>query len=162
MDNLRKIIRDLIKEESDLQMDFGDKDKARRGLIALSKGLIPSNEIKRIKGNLDETYRDEDGHYDEAGEVEIEYVFEHTKYDIVIAITGSYYYKAGWGGDYNNPPDHDTFEDEEITVDDDDFVLGDDERNEYEFHASELGPSFHKDMESFLVDYYDASESSIG
>ena len=50
MDNLRKIIRDLIKEESDLQMDFGDKDKARRGLIALSKGLIPSNEIERIKG----------------------------------------------------------------------------------------------------------------
>jgi hypothetical protein len=162
MDNLRKIIRDLIKEESDLQMDFGDKDKARRGLIALSKGLIPSNEIKRIKGNLDETDRDEDGHYDEAGEVEIEYVFEHTKYDIAIAITGSYYYKAGWGGDYNNPPDHDTFEDEEITVDDDDFILGDDERNEYEFHASELGPSFHKDMESFLVDYYDVSESSIG
>ena len=162
MDKLRKIIRDLIKEESDLQMDFGDKDKARRGLIALSKGLITYNDIKKIKGDLDEAYRDEDGHYDENGEVEIEYFFEGTKYDIIIDIIGSYYYKAGWEGDYNNPPDHDTFEDEEITVDDDDFILGDDERNEYEFHASELGPSFYQDLGSFLVNYYDASESSIG
>lgn len=163
MDKIRKIIRDILRENEseDFQTDFGDKDKARRGLIALSKGLVPSEDIKRLKGYLGEAYRDEDGHYSEDGEVEIEYVFEGVKYDIIMAITGEYYYKQGWGGDYMQPPDEDTYEDEDIILNDEDFILGDEERNEYEFKLNELGSTFKKDMENFLVDYYDASDSSL-
>lgn len=161
MDKLRKIIRDLIKEESELQMDFGDKDKARRALIALSKDIIPANDIS-ISGTLGEAPRDEDGHFSEEGEVEIEFNFEGTKFNTIIDLIGSYYYKEGWGGDYYNPPDSDSFEDEEIDVQNDDFIVSDNDDHEYEFNISELGPTFRKDMNSFLLDYYDASDSTIG
>ena len=161
MDKLRKIIRELIKEESDLQMDFGDKDKARRALIALSKNQIPKND-RKIDGRLGEVYRDEDGHYSEDGEIEIEFYFEGTRFNTIIEVVGSYYYKKGWGGDYMQPPDEDTYEDEEIELTNDDITIGDDDDHEYDFNNSELGQSFQKDMESFLVNYYDASESSIG
>jgi hypothetical protein len=161
MDKLRKIIRDLIKEESDLQMDFGDKDKARRALIALSKNQIPAND-RKVDGRLSDAYRDEDGHYDEDGDIEIEFYFEGIKFNTIINVTGSYYYKKGWGGDYMQPPDEDMYEDEEITINDDEITVGDDDDHEYDFNNSELGPNFQKDMESFLLNYYDASESSIG
>lgn len=161
MDKLRKIIRDLIKEESELQMDFGDKDKARRALIALSKGIIPANDTK-IDGRLSEAYRDEDSHFSEDGEVEIEFHFEGVKFNIILNITGSYYYKRGWGGDYMQPPDEDTYEDEEITLNDDEIIINDQEDHEYEFNITDLGPSFSRDLENYLLGYYDASDSTIG
>lgn len=162
--DLRKIVRQIIKEEiesQELQSEFGDKDKARRGLIALSKDLIPDGDIKNLKGSLNPEYPEESGHYSEDGEVEITYNFEGSTYTIIMSITGDYYYKEGFGGDYWQPPDEGEWSDEEIHLNDDEFIVGDEEDNEYEFDIKELGPKFGIDMEKFLLGYYDASDSSL-
>ncbi|MCE2742333.1 MAG: hypothetical protein LW701_01955 [Fluviicola sp.] len=161
--DLRKIVRQIIKEEAEsqeLQTDFGDKDKARRALIALSKGLIPDQEIK-VQGSLSPEYPDESGHYSEDGEVEIEYSFEGSKYLLILSITGDYYYKEGFGGDYWQPPDEGEWSDEDITLNDDEFSVGDQDDNEYNFNVDELGSTFKRDMEKFLLGFYDAMDSSL-
>jgi len=167
MDKLRKIIRDLIKEESDLQMDFGDKDKARRGLIALSKGLITGDHLKYLKSSLDDVDLDETGSKSSDGEVEIFYVFEDVEYNVDINVTGEFYFTKGssghWGSsiDDSQAPDPDDYEDEEVLLNDEEIILSDDDDNEYEFHVSELGPDFVKNMEEFLTNYYDAYDNEL-
>lgn len=153
-----------LKESSEFGMNFKDtnnKDVAKRSLIALSKGHIRNNKIK-IDGRLRDAHRDENGHYSEDGDVEIQYYFEGIKFDLVLNVTGSYYYEKGWGGDYMQPPDHDTYQNEEIVLNDDEIIVNDENDYEYKFDISELGFKFSRNMEDFLLDYYNPEYSSFG
>jgi len=163
--DIRKIIRDIIKEE--YQTEFGDKDKARRGLIALSKGLITGDHLKYLKGSLGDADLDETGSKSSDGEVEIFYIFEDVEYSVTLNVTGEFYFTKGssghWGSsiDDSQAPDPDDYEDEEVLLNDEEIILSDDDDNEFEFHVSELGPDFVKNMEEFLTNYYDAYDNEL-
>lgn len=161
MDNLRKIIRQIIKEESEFQNDFGDKENARKALISLSKGLIPISDIITLNSNLSNNFPEESGSYSQDGEVEIIFNFEGVKYDVIFNVEGSYYYREGWGGDYMQPADPGEYSDEEITFNEDEIIVGDQNDNEYEFSINELGSNFRNDLEKFLVDFYNPSQAEI-
>jgi hypothetical protein len=160
--DIRKVIRKIIKESDEelqgLQMDFGDPDKARRGIIALSKGIIPPSDVK-VKFLLGSQEPDESGSYTKEGEVELLYNFEGVKYDTIVSITADYYFsQARFKGDYWQPEDPDDYEAEGINFNDEEIIIGDDERNDYEFNVSELGPNFTRDLEEFLLDYWDPQD----
>lgn len=162
MDNLRNIIRQIIKEESEFQTDFGDKEKAKKALISLSKGLIPINDISTLHGKLSDDFPEEEsGSYTQEGEIEIIFNFEGEKYTTIFDIEGSYYYREGWGGDYMQPADPGEYSDEEVNFYADEIMISDQDDNEYDFTISEFGPNFRTDLEKFLIDFYDPSQAEI-
>jgi hypothetical protein len=155
---IRKIIKESEEESEKLQMEFGDIEKAKRGIIALSKGIIPSSDYK-VKFSLGSQDPYETGSYSQEGEVELNYSFEGVKYDTIISITADFYFKqADFQGDYWQPADEDEYEAEEIFYDEDEIIIGDEERNEYDIQVSDLGPNFKRDLEKFLFDYYDPQD----
>lgn len=162
MNNLIKKIRQIIKEEMDLQADFGDSDKARRGIIALSKGLIPNKDLKVIDFQFGSIEPEETGSYDQEGEIDIKYVFEGTVFKVNIYASGEFYYTyndASFKGSYDSPPDpgEEEIEPENIYYDEDEIEVIDDQGNKFEFNVSDLTPTFKKDLGRFLFDYYDPS-----
>lgn len=162
MDNLRKIIRQIIKEESEFQTDFGDREKAKKALISLSKGLIPLNDISTLHGKLSDDFPEEEsGSYSQDGEVEIIFNFEGIKYSVIFDVEGSYYYREGWGGDYMQPADPGDYSDEKINFNEDEILVGDQDNNEYEFSINDLGSNFRTDLEKFLIDFYNPSQAEI-
>jgi len=155
---IRKIIKESVEELQGLQMDFGDPDKAKRGIIALSKGIISPKDIK-VDFNLGSEDPYETGNYTQEGEVELVYQFEGVTYDTIVQITADFYFtEASFKGDYMQPEDPDEYEAEEVNYDEDEIIIGDEEKNEYDIQVSDLGPNFKRDFEKFLFDYYDPQD----
>ena len=158
MNNIRKLIKKLIKEEIELQTDFGNPDKAKRSIIAFSKGLISKSDFK-VKFLLISVDPEETGTYYQEGQVEIEYLFEGTKYNTILEIEGEFYFtEASFKGDYWQPEDPNEYEAVDLQLKQEDITISDEERNDYEFLFSNLGPNFGKELSEFLLDYYDPED----
>lgn len=158
--NIRNIIRKIIMESENLQMDFGDPDKAKRAIIALSKGLIPKSDIDYFKGRLSPNEPEETGHFTQEGEVEISFTFEGTRYSYLTEVTGEFYYTYH-EEDYFTSGSSEV-DDETISIPDTALSFGDFEQNEFNFELSELPASFKEDMENYLLGYYDPYDGEIG
>lgn len=178
LQRIRKIINEMIHDvyeydEHDEYDEYDiDKDheeiKAKKALIALSKGRIPKDKIQVSGGNLSGANFDKEGHTSSSGEVEVRWKYGEldgnvngdTEYDAIFNVKGSFYLIKGddgyWGSsmETSSPPEPDDHRDDKMELLDQEIIIGDDQKNQYDFKVYELGSTFKEDMENFFLSRY--------
>lgn len=166
---IRKIISEIygVTNENDGPPNqTATQESAKEALIALSRDEIPMRDIIELKGELGGA-EFEEGYNHSEGEVDVKWVYKGIKYSANFYVSGSFYLTGGYSGDFGTPvdtaraPEPSEHSKEEITLEDKEVYVYDDEGNEFHFDLYELGPKFKKDLESYFELTYNSDDQSI-
>lgn len=165
---IRKIIREIFENEEVSSGEMAEIEKARMAVTKLAKGEIKEEDILEVDGGMyQEDYSE--GQNSAEGEIFIKWKYDGKVYDTMFNVTGYYDLIKGdegyWGSsiDDSRAPEPDEIRDgsEEVYLNDTEIILGDEERNEYDFRLADLEPSFKANLEKFLTGRYDAGDGRI-
>lgn len=166
LDAVRAVIRKMVAENMEFMSGDGGSGNAKAALVALAKG-DPKAEVAEVDGRLSGGDFGGSDFVHSSGEVYVEWRYEGATYNMALNVQGEFYLNKGsdgrWGAsvDDSQAPEPDEAEDVEIHIEDDEFILGDQEGEEYRFAASDFGKDVIKGLELFLLKRYSPLDEEI-